>query len=61
MASALIYTKVGKKMPGMLKPFGEKLQEKGIFNTGMLQEQDLIQSLLGPMLIGLSARHLKKR
>jgi len=44
MASALIYTKVGKKMPGMLKPFGEKLQEKGIFNTWMLQEQDLIQS-----------------
>lgn len=44
MASALIYTKVGKKMPGMLKPFGDKLQEKGIFNTWMLQEQDLIQS-----------------
>jgi len=44
LASAMIYTKVGKKMPGMLKPIGDKLQEKGIFTTWMLQEQDLIQS-----------------
>jgi len=44
MASAMVYTKVGKKMPGILKPIGDKLQEKGIFNTWMLQEQDLIQS-----------------
>ena len=44
MASALVYTKVGKKMPGILKPIGDKLQEKGIFNTWMLQEQDLIQA-----------------
>lgn len=44
MASALIYTKVGKKMPGMLKPIGDKLQEKGIFTTWMLHEQDLIQA-----------------
>jgi acyl-CoA oxidase len=43
MASAMVYTKVGKKMPGILKPIGDKLQEKGIFNTWMLQEQDLIQ------------------
>jgi len=40
----MLYTKVGKSMPGMLKPIGEKLQEKGIFNTWMLQEQDLIQA-----------------
>merc|ERR1711978_506898 len=38
------YTKVGKSMPGILKPFGDKLQEKGIFNTWMLKEQDLIQA-----------------
>jgi hypothetical protein len=44
MASALVYTKFGKKMPGMLKPLGDKLQEKGIFSTWMLQEQDLIQA-----------------
>jgi len=44
MASAMVYTKVGKKMPGVLKPIGDKLQEKGIFNTWMLQEQDLIQA-----------------
>lgn len=44
MAGAMIYTKVGKKMPSMLKPIGDKLQEKGIFNTWMLQEQDLIQA-----------------
>merc|ERR1712200_75517 len=44
MAGAMLYTKVGKSMPGMLKPIGEKLQEKGIFNTWMLQEQDLIQA-----------------
>jgi len=44
MASAMVYTKVGKKMPGILKPIGDKLQEKGIFATWMLQEQDLIQS-----------------
>merc|ERR1711953_1481012 len=44
MASAMVYTKVGKKMPGILKPIGDKLQEKGIFNTWMLKEQDLIQA-----------------
>jgi len=44
MASAMVYTKVGKNMPGILKPIGDKLQEKGIFNTWMLQEQDLIQA-----------------
>merc|ERR1711997_1216403 len=44
LAPAMIYTKVGKKMPGILKPIGDKLQEKGIFNTWMLQEQDLIQA-----------------
>merc|ERR1711990_1405586 len=44
LAPAMIYTKVGKSMPGILKPIGDKLQEKGIFNTWMLQEQDLIQA-----------------
>merc|ERR1712186_132954 len=44
LAPAMVYTKVGKKMPGILKPIGDKLQEKGIFNTWMLQEQDLIQA-----------------
>jgi len=44
VASAMVYTTVGKKMPGILKPIGDKLQEKGIFNTWMLQEQDLIQA-----------------
>ena len=44
MASALVYTKFGKQMPGILKPLGDKLQEKGIFSTWMLQEQDLIQA-----------------
>jgi len=44
MASAMVYTTVGKKMPGILRPIGDKLQEKGIFNTWMLQEQDLIQA-----------------
>merc|ERR1711978_169232 len=40
----LLYTELRKKMPGILKPIGDKLQEKGIFNTWMLQEQDLIQA-----------------
>jgi len=44
LASALVYTKVGKAMPSLLKPIGDKMQEKGLFNTWMLQEQDLIQS-----------------
>jgi len=44
LAPAMVYTKVGKSMPGILKPFGDKLQEKGIFNTWMLKEQDLIQA-----------------
>ena len=44
LASAMVYTDVGKNMPGMLKPLRDKLQEKDIFNTGMLKEQDLIQA-----------------
>jgi len=44
LAPAMVYTKVGKSMPDILKPIGDKLQEKGIFNTWMLQEQDLIQA-----------------
>jgi len=45
--SHMVYTKVGKSMPGVLKPIGDKLQDKGkqgIFDTWMLQEQDLIQA-----------------
>merc|ERR1711994_1062524 len=44
VVSAMVYTNVGKKMPNILKPIGDKLQEKGIFNTWMLQEQDAIQA-----------------
>ena len=43
-APAMVYTEVGKSMPGILKPLGDKLQEKDIFNTWMLKEQDLIQA-----------------
>lgn len=41
---AMMYTKAGKAMPSMLKGFGESLLEKGVFNTWMYQEQDLIQA-----------------
>ena len=39
MTSAVLFTKVGKKVSPFLKGLGEKLQEKGVFNTWMLQEQ----------------------
>merc|ERR1712244_156756 len=44
VGKAMVFTTVGKKMPNILKPIGDKLQEKGIFNTWMLKEQDLIQA-----------------
>jgi len=46
LATALVYTKVGKKVSqtGILAGFGNRLQEKGLFNTWMLQEQDMIQA-----------------
>ena len=44
MAKAMSYTMAGKKMPGFLKFVGDKLQEKGVFNTWMLERQDLVQS-----------------
>jgi len=44
LASAMVYTKVGKKISGVFKGLGESLQSKGIFNTWMLDEQDLIQA-----------------
>ena len=44
LGMAMMYTKVGKKISGILEGVGSKLQEKGIFNTWMLQEQDTIQA-----------------
>ena len=42
---AVMYTKVGKAMPSMLKGLlGDSLQEKGVYNTWMFQEQDMIQA-----------------
>ena len=39
MAAAVMYTKVGKSVSSVFKGLGGKLQEKGVFNTWMLQEQ----------------------
>jgi hypothetical protein len=39
MASAVMYTKVGKSVSSVFKGLGGKLQEKGVYNTWMLQEQ----------------------
>ena len=36
MASAVMYTKVGKSVSSVFKGLGGKLQEKGVFNTWML-------------------------
>merc|ERR1719412_3454339 len=46
LATAMVYTKVGKKVSqtGIFAGFGNQLQEKGIYNTWMLQEQDTIQA-----------------
>ena len=46
LATAMVYTKVGKKVSqtGIFAGFGNQLQEKGLFNTWMLQEQDMIQA-----------------
>jgi acyl-CoA oxidase len=46
LATALVYTKVGKKVSqtGIFSGLGNQLQEKGIYNTWMLQEQDTIQA-----------------
>jgi hypothetical protein len=45
LAKAFLYTKVGKKVSSFgLKSFGNNLQEKGIFNSWMYQEQDKIQA-----------------
>jgi len=45
LAKAFLFTKVGKKMSSFgLKSFGNNLQEKGIFNSWMYQEQDKIQA-----------------
>lgn len=44
MSMAVIYTKTGKAISPWLKGLGKKLVDKGIFNTWMYQEQDLIQA-----------------
>ena len=44
LATAMVYTKVGKKVSGIFAGIGSQLQEKGIYNTWMLQEQDTIQA-----------------
>ncbi len=44
LASAFVYTKVGKQVSNIgLASMGSKLQEKGVFNTWMYEEQDKIQ------------------
>ena len=42
----MVYTKVGKKVAqtGIFAGVGARLQEKGIYNTWMLEEQDTIQA-----------------
>ena len=35
---------IGKKVPSFFGNLGRSLQEKGVYNTWMFQEQDLIQS-----------------
>jgi len=44
VGKAMMYTMAGKKLPGFLKGFGDKLQEKGVFNAWMIERQDLVQS-----------------
>jgi acyl-CoA oxidase len=44
IGKAMVFTKIGKKIPAMFGGIGKSLQEKGVFNTWMYQEQDLIQS-----------------
>merc|ERR1711992_312526 len=45
MRNATAFTKVGKKVSNLgLKSFGDNIQEKGVFNTWMYDEQDKIQA-----------------
>merc|ERR1712001_310536 len=45
MRNATAFTKVGKKVGQLgLKSFGQNIQEKGVFNTWMYDEQDKIQA-----------------
>lgn len=45
MKKAFVYTKAGRTVSGFgLKSFGNKLQEKGIFNSWMYEDQDTIQA-----------------
>eukprot|EP00096_Caligus_rogercresseyi_P010410 TRINITY_DN3784_c0_g1_i1.p1 TRINITY_DN3784_c0_g1~~TRINITY_DN3784_c0_g1_i1.p1 ORF type:complete len:704 (-),score=167.86 TRINITY_DN3784_c0_g1_i1:1824-3935(-) len=44
LTTPVMITMLSKKLPGFLKGVGDKIQsEKGIYNTWMLKEQDLIQ------------------
>jgi len=45
LKKAFAYTKIGKQIASLgLKSFGNNLQEKGLFNTWMYEEQDKIQA-----------------
>ena len=45
LKKAFVYTKVGKQVSSLgLKSFGSNIQEKGVFNTWMYDEQDKIQA-----------------
>lgn len=44
MGKAVMFTQIGKKVPSFFGNLGRSLQEKGVYNTWMFQEQDLIQS-----------------
>ncbi|XP_040565436.1 uncharacterized protein [Lepeophtheirus salmonis] len=44
LTAPVLITTITKKLPGFLKGIGQKIQrDKGIYNTWMLKEQDLIQ------------------
>ncbi|XP_059092261.1 uncharacterized protein LOC131887642 [Tigriopus californicus] len=44
MAKALLFTKVGKALPSIFDNLGKSLQEKGIYNVWMFEQQDLVQA-----------------
>merc|ERR1719228_3207854 len=44
LGKAILFTKVGKNVSKVWKSFGNNIEEKGLFNTWMYQEQDIIQA-----------------
>ena len=44
LGPAVVYTKVAKKIPSMLRGLVPGLEEKGVFSAWMYREQDLVQS-----------------